>query len=76
MTNPELIALVVAGMRCLLRLTDALTQRIVLRGQIELIQTAAAAGAAVELSDTTRHGHAWRIVVNPRIDHRADRGRS
>jgi hypothetical protein len=71
-TNPELIALVIAGVRCGLRLMDALTQRIVLRGQIRLIQTTAAAAAAVELTDTTRYGRTWRIVV----DHRPGQGRS
>jgi uncharacterized metal-binding protein len=62
-TDPELIALLIAALRCVLRLTDALAQRLVLRGQAELIRTAAAAEAAVELSDTAPRGRAQRFMI-------------
>jgi hypothetical protein len=64
-TNPELIALVViAAVRCVLRLTDALAERLVLRGQVELIRTAATASAVIELADTTRRGRTRRFVIS------------
>lgn len=63
-TDPELIALLIAAVRCVLRLTDALAQRLVLRGQVELIRAAATAKAVVELSDTTRHGRTRRFLIS------------
>jgi hypothetical protein len=62
-TNLESIALVFAAVRCVLGLTDALTQWLVLRGQIELIRAAAAMEAVVELSDTRRGRTQWLVIT-------------
>ena len=68
MTNPELIALVVAALRCVVRLMDALSERIVLRGQIELIHATSARHSAIELIETPGHGGARRTLIHHGID--------
>jgi len=65
-TNPELITLVIAAVHCMLRLTDALAQRIVLRGQIELARTALSAEAVLEFSDITPRGRTRWFVIDGR----------